>query len=625
MKIANFDYIFNPKSIAVLGASNAAGSVGKMVMDNLVWGNYTGKIFPVCQTPEQFPNLTTYPSVHAIDQKIELAVIIANEKDIIKSIKQTIEAGIKALILVSTGEQFSENTRDNIVKVSNDTDAIIIGPNSYGVINPSANVNLSKIGVAPSKGSVALVCDNGAICSGLLDLANANSIGISKVISLGDKIFSDLDLWQYLADDDQTKAIVVYADHLSPHSDWIESVRKITANPNHPKPIILLYNGDNDREIADAFCRQAGIIKAHDINQLFTHTASAMLNPEMKSADITVASNTEALTTLALSALKQNGLNVINQLEVKTDKDFVGLAKHLQSSALLITIAPQMNLDLQTITKAIFQLKKDHPHLAMSVCLIGSDLVRTAASTLRRADICVSSSPSESATQLKVALDFCQSSGRKITYPALPKTNHVDIDKYLPKKVTNKTTVLDSETGAKILTEFGLPIANDALAKTAIEATALAHEIQSLATFATVSVENSGGLVIDSMDHISESESSKSFDQIIKATKTKPDGKIDGVIVYPTQKAGDAYAITIKRDPIFGSIIHIKSPKKHETFISPISSEDAKSMKEYENIILQLEQIMLACPRIVEVGLEPIVTTDSNNKLEILFSKIVIN
>ncbi|MFH0856889.1 MAG: CoA-binding protein, partial [bacterium] len=237
--------IFNPKSIAVIGASTKVGSVGNDIIKNLATQGYGGKLYPVNPKADELYGLKCYANICEIANEIELAIVIVPAVAVPEVMKEAAKKGVKGAIVISAGFKEIGNTElENEVKqICIENGIALVGPNCLGVLNPKIKMNASFAIMPPKKGHVAFISQSGALVTAILDYAKNLGIGFSKFISVGNKAMLDENiLLNYLAQDKDTKVIAMYAEDLCKAQEIINVAKKITRAKN-PKPIIILKSG----------------------------------------------------------------------------------------------------------------------------------------------------------------------------------------------------------------------------------------------------------------------------------------------------------------------------------------------------------------------------------------------
>ncbi|MCD6502754.1 MAG: CoA-binding protein [Euryarchaeota archaeon] len=338
----NLDPIFYPKSVAVIGASDVPGKVGTAIVTNLkdLW---TGeKIYPINPRKSEILGLKAYKSIKDVPDEVDLAVIAVPAKIVPQVVKECAEKKVKGIIIISAG--FSETgeegakLEEEIRKIANDNGIPIIGPNCLGVYNSENKLatifNPPDRQGFPRQGSIAFLSQSGAFGAAVLDWLTQNNIGMSKFVSYGNKcnVYEE-DLLEYLADDEITKVITMYVEGVSHGKRFLEVAKKVSMK----KPIIVLKSGRSHRgaraaslhtgslagsdEVYDGAFKQAGIIRAYSMEQLFNYAKMLSMQPLAKGDRIAVVTNGGGAGVMATDAVETNGLKMA-ELNEETKKKF---------------------------------------------------------------------------------------------------------------------------------------------------------------------------------------------------------------------------------------------------------------------------------------------------------------
>lgn len=291
MKKHYLNKLFEPKSVAIIGASDRENSVGGQVLRNIREGGFSGDIYPVNPKHGEVQGLPCYPSLKDIDHPVDLVVIAIPAKAIGDTLRQCGEHGVGAVIVLSAG--FSEigkagqALQNEIVDIARTHDIPLVGPNCLGIIRPRTGLNATFAKSPARTGQVALVAQSGAFCTALLDWADAEGFGFSAVASLG--ATADIgfgDVLNYLAVDPETKSILLYIEGISDARSFMSGLRVAA----RLKPVIVVKSGRNESgtraakshtgalmvgdHIFDAAIRRAGAVRVHTVNQLFSAAAT---------------------------------------------------------------------------------------------------------------------------------------------------------------------------------------------------------------------------------------------------------------------------------------------------------------------------------------------------------------
>lgn len=286
MGIFNLDRVFNPRNVAVVGASERAGSVGRSVLENIRKGSFSGEVYPINPKRDQVLGLQAYASLSQAPCPVDLAVIIVPLRFAPAIVAECGRCGVGGAVIISgggkeTGEEGAALERD-ILAAAKTAGVRIVGPNCVGIISSPAGLNASFIHDMPQPGSLAFVSQSGATCTAVLDLAVTQDIGFSHFISMGSMLDVDFgDIIDYLGNDPGTSAILLYIESITNHRKFISAARAVS----RVKPIILLKVGRSaagakaamshtgamagEDAIYDEAFKRAGLVRVNTVGDLF--------------------------------------------------------------------------------------------------------------------------------------------------------------------------------------------------------------------------------------------------------------------------------------------------------------------------------------------------------------------
>ncbi len=238
------DIFFNPKSVAIVGASREKGKVGQQILENIITGGYEGEIFPVNPGADELEGLKCYPSIKDIGQSPDLVIIVVPAKLVPSVMTECAAAGVKAVIVITAGfketGEAGKRIEMEVARIARRGGIRVIGPNCLGIMVPGSKLNASFGGDLPQPGEVGYVSQSGALLTAILDMANSIGIGFSKMISIGNKVDVDeLDVLEALGDDPETKVIAGYLESIGDGNAFAKEAERISA----AKPILLIKSG----------------------------------------------------------------------------------------------------------------------------------------------------------------------------------------------------------------------------------------------------------------------------------------------------------------------------------------------------------------------------------------------
>ena len=330
--------LLTPKAVAIIGASSTPGKIGHTVVKNLVESKYEGKIYPVNPKADEILGYKSYPSVTDIPGEVDAAILTIPAKFVLDSIKECGEKGVKGLIVITSGfsEVGEKELEEELVRTAQSYGMRILGPNIVGVLSNSDKFNGSFAPFLPLKGNGSLVSQSGALLIGIDAATYLRGVGFDKLISIGnmsDVSFADTIEW--LDQDDKTKCISLYIEGFK------EGRRVIEVSQKASKPIIGLKSGISAHgaaaaashtgslagaaKIYEAAFKQAGIIWADDLGNLFDRTQALSLQPPMKGDNLLIITNGGGVGVLATDAAEKYGI----PLKFAPEDVQVELKKHM--------------------------------------------------------------------------------------------------------------------------------------------------------------------------------------------------------------------------------------------------------------------------------------------------------
>jgi acetyl coenzyme A synthetase (ADP forming)-like protein len=319
---------FNPKSIAVIGASRTPGKVGYDILKNIIQYGYQGTVYPINPSAEEILGLKSYPSILEVPVKIDLAVLVVPPKNVIEVLEQCGAKKIDAAVIITAGFRESgyegAKLENDLVKKARELGLRFIGPNCLGMIDTHSRVNASFAAGMPAKGSIGFFSQSGALCIAILDRALPEDIGFSKFISMGNKAdISDTDIMLALAEDDNTKVIIGYIEGVNDGRKFMEVASQVSKK----KPLIILKSGITSsgakaasshtgalagKEAAfDSAFKQSGVIRAHTVGELFNYALAFANQPLPKGPNVAIITNSGGPGILAADACDRSDLQLV--------------------------------------------------------------------------------------------------------------------------------------------------------------------------------------------------------------------------------------------------------------------------------------------------------------------------
>ncbi|XZF63747.1 MAG: bifunctional acetate--CoA ligase family protein/GNAT family N-acetyltransferase [Gloeotrichia echinulata DVL01] len=323
-KLNPLDAIFAPKTVAVIGASEKANSVGRTLLWNLISHPFGGTVFPVNPQRHSILGIKAYPTISDVPEAIDLAIIATPAPTVPGIIAECVDAGIKGAIVISAGfkEAGAEGIalEQQILEHAHRGKIRIIGPNCLGVMSPRTGLNATFASSMARPGNVGFLSQSGALCTAILDWSLRENVGFSAFVSLGSMLDVDWgDLIYYLGDDPQTKSIVIYMESIGNARSFLSAAREVALT----KPIIVIKAGRTEaaakaaashtgalagsNAVLDAAFRRCGVLRVNSISDLFDMAEVLAKQPRPKGPRLTIVTNAGGPGVLATDALIESG------------------------------------------------------------------------------------------------------------------------------------------------------------------------------------------------------------------------------------------------------------------------------------------------------------------------------
>jgi acetyltransferase len=629
----NLDLLFSPKSIAVIGASNRQGSVGRAAFSNILLNEYTGTVYPVNPKEHSISGVRAYPSVLDLPETVDLAVVIVPASIVASVVEESGKKGVKGLVIISAG--FKEVGLDG-AELERQVSAIaqkysmrMIGPNCLGVINadPAVRLNASFASGMPVEGSIAFASQSGALGEAVLDYASGENIGFSKFISMGNKAdVNENDILEYLRTDPMTKVILLYIEDIIDGRKFVDTVSRVTEE----KPIIAVKAGVSPEgakaasshtgalagsdEAYNAILKQSGVIRVESIIDLFDYARAFAKQPLPRGNRVAIITNGGGPGIMATDASVRYGLQIAqfseatkNTLRASLPKeasvnnpiDLIGDAQadryELALGALnddnvdcgLILLTPQAMVDLKKVAETIASVGPKSGKTILA-SLLGLGDVTPAVGVLESNGVPNYSFP-ESAVRALAAMSEYK---RWIDRPRT-EVKHFEVDLVLARKIIGRArqaglTNLSQTDALSLLSAYGLPAIRTEFARTRQQAVTLAKKIGLPVAMKIVSPDVVHKIDIGAvkLDLNSDQDVGEAFDEILKNVKANtPGARIEGVLLQNYVTGGIETIIGIHRDPKFGPLlmfglggIYVEAYRDVTFRLAPIRELGARNM-----------------------------------------------
>jgi len=604
--IENLNRIFNPKRIAVVGASEREGSIGAKILSNLTGAGYTGSVFPVNPFRQTVHGLPAYPSVSKIPCKIDLAVIATPARTVPQVAEECGKAGVAGIIIISAG--FKEAGGDGaslekqLLEHQKKYGMRIIGPNSFGVIRPKINLYATFADKQASPGKIAFISQSAALCASALDWASEAQVGFSAVVSTGSVLDVDLgDLIDYFGIDAQTKSILLYVESIKDGRKFMSAAR----GSARTKPIVLVKAGrfkesvgaalshsgslGGEDAVYDAAFRRAGIVRVESISDLFNCAEALAMQPNPTGPNLTIITNAGGPAIMAtdhliardgklaklsnetVQALKNvlpsycsiaNPIDIYEEATPNRFRDVVEIClKDPYSNSFLVIYTPQGATKPVELAKIIVDLAKQTQKPILTALMSEDESCRKARRILQGNGVPSFTAPEEAISTFMYMYKYARNLELLYQTPEelpIEQPNYIPLKRILRQAFCEGRAILSLPESMRFLEAYKIPTVKTLVARTPEEAIALSSELGYPVAMKALSNEVShkskiGGV---ELNVCSPSETKSFFGELADRVKKCSAAEFQGVTIQPMiRQKGHELIIGSKKDTQFGSVL----------------------------------------------------------------------
>lgn len=631
-EIKLLEELFRPSALAVIGASEKSGKVGRVVLENILNSGYKGKVFPVNPSYKEVFSLPCYPSVSDLPESPELAVIIIPAAAVQEVLEECGSRGVKAAVIISAG--FKESGRDGyrreteLRQTAERLGIEVLGPNCLGIADTYTPLNATFATKAPLPGKVAFMSQSGALCTAVLGWSEDNHLGFSRFISLGNKMdLNESDLLEALENDENTSVIAAYLEGVAEGERFLE----VTTRVSRSKPVIIFKAGvtqagaravsshtgtlaGSENAYIAAF-RACGALRADTIEDLFLLAHGFSAQPPPAGPEVCVVTNAGGPGIIASDALERAGLtlsglseettrylrenlpeaaSVYNPVDVLGDAGADRYRLALESvladpgvDALLIILTPQAMTKASDTARVVAECAGGAQKTVFAVFMGGHD-VNEAEDIMREAGIPNFQFPEEAVATLRHMKAYTDFLSR-------PRQTRVrfDVDKDKVRGIFGKVrgqqrNELVEVEAREILDAYGLPVARTLLATNLEECVKAGRDIGypvvvKIASPQILHKTDVGGVIVGINN---TDELISAYERVTaNARKFFPQADIWGVLVQEMLPPSRELILGMNRDSQFGPLlmtglggIYVEVLKDVSFRLAPVSEEDAMDM-----------------------------------------------
>jgi len=672
---------FNPRAVAVVGASDSEGKVGYSVLKNLIEYKHPRNIYPINPKSETVQGLKSYRSLLEAPDGIDLAIIIIPSQFILPVFEDCGKKGIQTIVVISAGfkETGIEGAKieDDLVKKAKELGIRFIGPNCLGIIDTHSRLNASFSAGVPPAGNIAFFSQSGALCTAVLDWAMGEKIGFSKFISIGNKAdVTEIDMLEMLKDDADSDVILGYIEGVTDGVKFMQKAKEVSQK----KPLVILKAGSTasgakaasshtgtlagSQKAFDAAFKQANIIKAESVEDLFDFALAFSYQPIPKGPHLTIITNAGGPGIMAADACEKSTLKMAKLSKKTVDKlreylppvaalynpvDVIGDARADRYKnaietviedkgvdGILVLLTPQEMTDVEDIARIIgdLSLRSNKPILAS---FLGENAVKKGIEILNEKRVPNYSFPEHAIRAFEAMVKYEQDIKRPSLRPKRFKVNKKKVKEVFDsvRKIGN-FDIGESEA-REIISAYGFSLPKSVLAETSEDAVSIANKIGYPVVLKVSSPDilhksDVGGVKVGLQN---DKEVRDAFQQImINSKRFMPGSHINGIFVQEMARGGKEVILGVTRDPQFGPMImfglggiYVEVLKDVSFRIAPICEHDARAMiteinsfpllkgvrgekaadiDAIKNSLLRLSQLVIDFSEIIEGDINPL-------------------
>ncbi len=600
--------LFEPKSVAVIGASERENAVGHVILKNILASGYKGRLYAINPKYERVLGQECFKSIEEIGARVDMAVIATKPQTVPRIIEQCGNSGVRNAIVISSG--FAESghvgaaIERKMLEVARSYNVRILGPNCLGIIRPELGLNATFARVTAKGGNMALVSQSGAMCSAVLDWAKSNDVGFSSVISLGS--IADVDFGEildYLIYDNRTHYILMYVEGIRNARRFMSALRSAA----RIKPIILLKAGRHEAgsmaaqthsgmaAVADAVfqaaVRRSGVVRVASVAHLFYAAKALASKFRPQGTRLAIVTNGGGPGAMAADRAGDLGIPLTRLSDATMDAlnkclpthwshsnpvDLLGdatpdryrdailaVAKDEGVDSILVMLSPQAMTEPLEVAKTVVAVSEESSK-SLICCWMGEEQVLAGRRLLTESGVPAFRMP-ETAIDLFHHISTYYSNQKLLLQTPEPTRQHgrpecEGAKMLIEALLAERRKVLSEMESKAILRAFRVPVAQTMVARTATEALLLAEQLGFPVAMKVDSPDlphksDAGGVRLN----INNAPAVRNayHDIIETVQKRHPNARINGVSIEPflARPNGRELMVGVLRDPIFGPVI----------------------------------------------------------------------
>ncbi len=598
----NLTSLFEPRGVAIIGASHNQEKIGYQIVDNIVQGGYQGGIFPINLKGGKVAGMPAYSSVHEVISDIDIAIIAVPARHVLDSIKSCTKKNIKNIVIITSGFSEIGNIAEEkqIVKIANAADMRVLGPNIFGLYSSKIKLNATFGPQDIKPGHVSIITQSGAIGIAMIGKTKVENVGLANIISVGNKAdIDEVDLLEYLTTDENTRAILMYLEGVKGGHKLINTLKAAALK----KPVVVIKSGRSARgaaaaashtgslagadEVFDDIIKQCGVIRAETIDQSLQLCRFLASSQIPKGQNTLIITNGGGVGVMAADACEKFGLQLYDD-QVDLEKTFEkvvpkfgsfknpvditgGASAKMYDQALAAALknnninsviclgCETASFDAEKFADTVRKQDKAYHNLKpITFSIFGGEQVEQGIVDLRKQGTPIYSDVYDAVSCLGALNSFKQNKLLSQNSAIEIEINKSEIRNILNSAKKHKRSFLLAYEAQRIMDLVEVSVPASSIAKSMRQAIEAAGKIGYPIAMKVVSKDiihksDAGGLALDLENKQEIIEAHESI--MYNCKKHVPNAHIEGVEIAEMIKPGIETIIGARRDPSFGPIV----------------------------------------------------------------------
>ncbi len=626
-------YLFEPRTVAVIGAARDPQKLGYKILANILAGGYQGKVFPINPQNGEILGLKAYTSIEEVEEAIDLATIVIPAHSVFDAVQSCAQKKVKFLSIISSGFAEVGNVEEErkIVSFARGQEMRILGPNIFGIYSAAASLNATFGSSQIVPGKVAIITQSGALGIAMIGKTAAENIGLSAIVSVGNKAdLNEADLLEYLMADGRTKVILLYMEGIRAGEEFLQALEKATKKI----PVVVIKSGRSERgaiaaashtgslagsdDVFDDLMRQFGVMRAESVAEAFNWCKFLANSPLPQGENTVIITNGGGIGVLATDACDKYRVKLFDDLpalkdifgqvtpnfgSTKNPVDLTGQAtsqhyrvaleaaqKSSQIHSVIALYGETAVFDAQNLFHLIKEVDREFKQGRKPIVftIFGGEEIEKCWQQLRKEEVAIFGDVYEAVSCLGALYnyyDYLQSYASGKEEVAIDSST---INAVLNKVLKEKRNFLLAHEGQAVMAAAGITIPRSRRARSVKEAVQAAEQIGYPVVMKVISPDilhksDAGGVALDLMN---EKEVVDAYQAIMGSCRAYlPEARIEGVEIAEMVEKGIEIIMGARRDSNFGPLlmfglggIYVEVMKDVTFRALPINQREARKM-----------------------------------------------